>query len=243
MKSEKAETVELVTYGIIVLAWAAFSVSSNIFDVKEIPIISQENRIEWGVIFLASIVLILLKKVLSLKQDDRSIRMYDNFHDGIETALNSNNKISLNIFSLSSQTFLHHIVYKENLKLNEVKLIFPSDKAIELKYLNSEIKNNNQGTFPEDFIKNQIKESISQWEGLLKKGRVSKLKIKRVNIFPTEYFAIFGERTVFHGSYGFDGLADHHGISLSGTKIYTGKKSPAGNYNSTFNSLWKISYE
>lgn len=239
MSDEFKEKIEVWAYGLVVFMWVGYTFVSDVIKAEWLVKIEQAKRLDWGMIVIATILYMLLRKVLSLKRQNRAVQIFPNFSAGINMALTGRRHISIDIFALSTQTFLHHMAYNNELTFGLVRILMPTDSAIAAFYASHHgglgLNSNSAITV----IGNQIAESIQMWNGLKAGGRVGELHIKRIELFPTSYLAIIDGATTFAGNYYLSGLSTHHGLSIAESFLYTGNSSPAPYARIWFDSFWK----
>lgn len=239
MREELKDKVETWIYGIVVGAWAFYAFLADVVKIQFLSQLQPQRRIEWGMIVIATILYMLLRKVLNLKRQSRIIQTFETFATGISAALCAKSGASLDIFALSTQTILHHIAYDKTTNFSRVRILMPTDNAVKAFYDEHHVELSVNSSTAVETIKAQIRESILLWEGMKTAGRVVDLAIKRIEVFPTTYLAVIAEGSAFTGNYYLDGMANHHGLSLAETYIFSGKQSPAPQIKRWFESFWK----
>ena len=237
------ETIEKWIYGILVALWTIYAFLGGVLKQKFFGKLPQEIRLEIGLLVITVLLYTILLKIVAITRRRRDLQVCDDFLSGVRAAFENIKGAPIDIFALSTQSFLHHIMHDSNISLGRVRLLLPTDEAITHFYATNAQLLNLSSEKAVAFIQNQIIESLSIWNGLKSAGRVRELEYRRIEVFPTFYLAMVGDHTALYGNYYLDGLKTHHGLSLAESNIYRGRSSPAGQFKMWFESYWLLGNE
>lgn len=231
------------------------------FDLQHIRVIFYNTNIpEWGnnlfenvrraaVNFEKSAPLLpqspCAAELLYSHEQNINIKIFRDFTAGFEYALSLAKDAhgwieNLDIYALSTQTFLHHILYKPY-HFRHVRVLLPTIQSVEkfLYFHHHHLKIN-----PDNGVQSleiQIKEAIHAWKNLEANGKIHRVSVKRINAFPLQYFAIFNDKTVFNGGYFFNEIGTSYGIGLRRNYIFQEEHAMKGYCADWFDSAWSIS--
>ena len=141
------------------------------------------------------------------------------------------------IHGVNGLSFINAFRVNENLEIKMIKMIVPSQAAIQSFYATTNIVGNKDNAV--DIILQNKAQSLGILEGLRQANRITSYKVKEIPSFPLECYFIESTDRALLGKYIVDPTRYNGSIGLASSVWITNNHRLVKCYSSGFNKLWE----
>ena len=166
---------------------------------------------------------------------------YDEFYEGFQKAIGANSRVNtLDIFALSTSRFVRQVSDRPNLKINRVRVVLPSSRAVDTFYQRSKGALVRSPDKAAQSIKTQIKENVGLWQDMNRVGKIKRFEVLYVDTFPLFYVGLLDRRTCLGGYFETTNKELLNGIAMGPTWVLEREERLVRLNVAWFDAVWRV---